>query len=67
MNPLKKIRLSKNITLKELSIKANVAIGYISTLENDTCNNTNPSKEIMTKISNALGESVPKVFFPNDI
>ncbi|MCF4017075.1 helix-turn-helix domain-containing protein [Clostridium sporogenes] len=51
------------LTVRELSSKANVAVGYISTLENDNDNRTNPTKETMKKISIALNSTVSEVFF----
>ena len=64
MNKIKIFRLEKDMTLKELSEKSKVAIGYISTLENDCEGNKNPSKDIMERISEALDKTVPEVFFP---
>lgn len=65
MNKIKSFRNKLGLTIRELSEKSNVAVGYISTLENDCDGTTNPTKEIMVKISAALGESVPDVFFPD--
>lgn len=67
MNNIKVFRKKLNLTVKQLSEKSNVAVGYISTLENDSDGITNPTKETMVKIANALGKSVPDVFFPNKV
>ena len=66
MNNIKKLRTKLGLTVRELAKKANVAVSYISVLENDTEGNTNPTKDVMTSISNALCESVQTVFFPGD-
>lgn len=67
LNNIKIFRKKLNLTVKQLSKKSSVAVGYISTLENDSDDITNPTKETMMKIANALGKSVPDVFFPNKI
>ena len=58
---LKKIRKNKNLTIKELSEKSGVSMGYICHLENGTRNN--PSRDIMEKISEALGKNIMEIFF----
>lgn len=63
MNKIKKLRESKNLTLRELAKKAKIAPSYLSELENDSENKKNPSKEMMEKISLALDSTVPKVFY----
>jgi transcriptional regulator with XRE-family HTH domain len=63
MNNIKFFRNEKAMTLRELSEKASVSVGYLSALENDNEERTNPTKEVMIKISNALDETVPNVFF----
>lgn len=64
MNNIKIFRQEQGMTVKELAQKANIAVGYISTLENDDDGHTNPSKETMIKVAKALGKTVPDVFFP---
>ena len=64
MNKIKYFRKQKKITVKALAEKADVATGYLSSLENEKSNN--PSKSIMLKISTALEQTVPEVFFPKD-
>lgn len=66
MNRIKRYRTSLGLTVRELSIKSGVAVGYISTLENDRFNKTNPTKETMVKLSCALGAKVVDVFFPEN-
>lgn len=63
MNKIKLLRTGLKMTIRELSKKSNVAIGYISTLENDTKGNTNPTKDVMERIASALNTEVPDVFF----
>ena len=63
MNKIKECRKLQNITVRELSEKAQVATGYISTLENDSEGDTNPSKDVMEKIAKALNSTVPKIFY----
>lgn len=63
INKIKELRVNLGLTVRELSAKANVAVGYISTLENDNDNRTNPTKETMKKISIALNSTVSEVFF----
>lgn len=60
-NKIKKIRTSKNMTLKELAFEAEISVGYLSHLENGSRNN--PSKEVMERISIALNTSIPEIFF----
>lgn len=63
MNKIKILRNKFNITVKKLSEKSGVAVGYISTLENDKNGTSNPSKDVMTKIADALKSTVSEVFF----
>lgn len=65
MNKIKFFRVKKTITVKKLSEISGVAVGYISELENN--HKSNPSKEIMERISTALGQTVIDVFFPEEI
>lgn len=61
INNLRKIRKVKNLTIKDLADISGVSIGYICHLEKGT--RQNPSREVMEKISKALGEPVTKIFF----
>lgn len=63
MNRMKYFRKKKGLLLKNIAEETSLAIGYISDLERAV--RDNPSKEVMTKIAEALGESVQAVFFPN--
>ncbi len=65
MNTVKRLREQKGLTVRELSEKSTVSIGYISDLENDE--SMNPSKDVMTKIALALDATVPEVFFPDQL
>ena len=60
---IKEKRKHLNLTIKQLSIKSGVAIGYLSTLENDIRGGSNPSREIMIKIAHALESTAHEVFF----
>lgn len=63
MNKIKQMRKALGLTVRELSETSRVAVGYISTLENDEKGTSNPSKDTMVKISEALGKTVPEIFF----
>lgn len=65
MNRIKYFRQKLGLTVKQLSDKANVATGYLSELENNK-ENVNPTREVMIKISQALGLTVPEIFFPSE-
>lgn len=60
-NKIKKYRKSKNMTLKDLSDRTGISVGYLSHLENGS--RSNPSQEVMEKISIALNYSIPDIFF----
>lgn len=66
MNNIKIFREAAGMTVRDLAEKAHMAIGYISTLENDSEGSTNPTKDKMIKIAEALGKTVPDVFFPEE-
>ena len=53
---LKDLRLSKGLTVKQLSNKSGLAVGYISDLENGKADN--PSKLTLSKLANALDVSI---------
>ncbi|MGO5072397.1 helix-turn-helix domain-containing protein [Clostridium sporogenes] len=65
MNDIKKIRQKQGLTIKDLSQKSTITGSYLNSLENGI--SKNPSMETMIKISNALGKTVPEVFFPQQI
>ncbi len=60
-NKIKKLRVSKNMTLKQLADEAEISAGYLSHLENGS--RDNPSKEVMERISFALDTSIATIFF----
>lgn len=64
MNRIRFYRNNLNLSVYKVAELAGLTPSYISNLEND--NRTNPSREAMQKISNALCESVQAIFFPND-
>lgn len=61
VNKLREIRKEKGMTIKELSDKSGVSVGYICHLERGT--RKNPSRKIMKKISNALEKTMVEIFF----
>ena len=61
INNLKRIRISKNLTIKELSELSGVSMGYICHLEKGT--RKNPSRDVMEKIAKVLDEPIIKIFF----
>ena len=60
-NKIKRYRKSKNMTLKDLSDRVGISVGYLSHLENGSRNN--PSKEVMENIAIALESTIPEIFF----
>lgn len=64
MNKIKFYRNALGLSIYKIADISGLTPSYISNLEND--NRTNPSKEAMQKIADALKESVQAVFFPND-
>lgn len=60
-NNLRTIRKIKNMTIRELSEKSGVSMGYICHLEKGS--RQNPSRDVMEKIAKALEESIVKIFF----
>ena len=61
INNLKKFRMSKNLSIKELSELSGVSMGYICHLEKGT--RKNPSRDVMEKIAKVLDEPIIKIFF----
>ena len=60
-NKIRRIRLKKNMTLKDLADRVGISVGYLSHLE--TGSRDNPSKEVMARIAWALDSSIPDIFF----
>lgn len=60
-NQIKKIREEKGITLIKLSNISGVSVGYLCHLERGS--RSNPSIEVMEKISYALNKSITEIFF----
>lgn len=58
---LRYYRKKQKFTLKELSEKTGISVGYLSHIENGS--RTNPSMKTMYKISQALQASIEDVFF----
>ncbi len=59
-NRIKIIREEKGMTLFHLANLAGISSGYLCHLENGT--RSNPSLEVMKKISKALNKSITEVF-----
>lgn len=62
-NKLKQRRKELELTIYDLAEKTGLSPTYISNLENEQ--KTNPSKEVMERISFNLGKSVSELFFNN--
>ena len=65
LNKIKFYRNNLGFSIYKIAELAGLTPSYISNLEND--NRTNPSREAMQKISDALSESVQAVFFPEEV
>ena len=61
INNMKKIRISKNMTLGELAKVTGISAGYLCHLEKGT--RKNPSVQTMESIAKALDKSVIEIFF----
>jgi transcriptional regulator with XRE-family HTH domain len=66
LNKIKHFRTENKITVRELSDRAEIAIGYVSELENDEEGIRSPSRDVMFRIAKVLGQTVPEVFFPEE-
>ena len=60
-NKMKKIRLSKNMTLDDLADRTGLSAGYLCHLERGS--RRNPSVQVMEAIAKALGDTVIEIFF----
>jgi len=61
-NRVAEFRLKHDMTQEELAAKSNVSRTYLSLIETGTQENI--TNTVMTKIANALDESVADIFFP---
>ena len=61
INKIKQIREENGMTLEKLASLAGISQGYLCHLERGK--RKNPSIEVMSNISNALGKSITEVFF----
>ena len=64
LTKIKFFRTKLGYSVYKIAELTGLTASYISNLEND--NRTNPSREAMQKISDALSESVQAVFFPDE-
>lgn len=62
-NKIRKYRIKRGLTIKELADKCGVSAGYICHLEKGK--RDNPSTEVMENISIVLRETIPEIFFSN--
>ena len=60
-NQIRKYRIKRGLTIKELADKSGVSAGYICHLEKGK--RDNPSTEVMGNIAIVLGKSIPEIFF----
>lgn len=60
-NQMRKIRITRNLTLEELSEATGISAGYLCHLEKGT--RKNPSMHVMEAIANGLNATVAEVFF----
>ena len=60
-NQIKKIRDEKGLTLVKLSDLSGISVGYLCHLEKGS--RSNPSIDVMEKISKALNKSITEIFF----
>ena len=61
MNRIKEFRKKKKLSIYKLAESTGLTASYISNLENG--HKTNPTKNVMEKISKALNLSVTEIFF----
>lgn len=60
MNKVRYYRVKGNLLLKDLSEKTGLSVGHLSHIENGS---KQPSKSAMESIANAVGRTVPEVFY----
>ena len=60
-NKMRKIRLSKNMTLDDLADRTGLSAGYLCHLERGS--RSNPSVQVMESIAKALEDTVAEIFF----
>jgi transcriptional regulator with XRE-family HTH domain len=64
LNKIKEVRNKLGLSIYDVADKTGISPSYISNLENDF--RSNPSREVMEKISSALGENIMTIFFPDE-
>lgn len=65
MNQIKKYREIKELSIHELARRTELTPSYISNLEKGK--RDNPSKETMDKVAKELGQTVSKIFYPEEV
>ena len=66
MNKIKFFRMNSKMTVRDLAKASSVSVGYLSDLENDSKGEHNPTKGVMARIAEALGETITNVFFSDE-
>ena len=61
INKIKKYRIEKGLTIKQLADRCGVSAGYICHLEKGK--RENPSTEVMENIAIVLNKTIPEIFF----
>lgn len=64
MNKIDAIKKQKRLSYGDIAKSTGLTTAYICMLAKGQ--KTNPSKEAMEKISQALGKTVPEIFFPKE-
>jgi len=60
-NKIRKYRIQRGLTLKEVADRCGISAGYLCHLEKGT--RDNPSTEVMENIALVLDKSIPEIFF----
>lgn len=63
-NRIRKYRNSIGISLEELAKQVGISAGYLCHLEKGT--RRNPSTELMERIAEKLGKTIPEIFFEEE-
>jgi transcriptional regulator with XRE-family HTH domain len=64
LNRIKEIREKRKLSIYKIAELTGLTPSYISNLENGHKNN--PTKEVMENISEALEQTVPDIFYPDE-
>jgi transcriptional regulator with XRE-family HTH domain len=64
LNNIKVYREEIDLSMHELARRVKVTPSYINGLEKG--HRKNPSRDVMQRIADALGKTIPEVFFPEN-